>query len=56
MNKYAAAQYQAKASDIQADLNREAARVTKKTYKQNALWSGLSAAAKIGSIAYFGER
>lgn len=56
MNKYAAAQYQAKASDIQADINREAARVTKKTYKQNALWSGLSAAAKIGSIAYFGER
>lgn len=56
MNKYAAAQYQAKASDIQADLNRTAARIEKKTGKQNALWSALSAAAKVGSIAYFGER
>ena len=56
MNKYAAAQYQAKAADIQADLNRTAAKIEKKVGKQNALWSGLSAAAKIGSIAYFGER
>lgn len=56
MNKYAAAQYQAKASDIQAELNRTAARIEKKTGKQNALWSALSAAAKVGSIAYFGER
>lgn len=56
MNKYAAAQYKAKEADIQADLNRTAARIEKKTGKQNALWSGLSAAAKIGSIAYFGER
>lgn len=56
MNKYAAAQYQAKEADIQADLNRTAARIEKKTGKQNALFAGLSAAAKIGSIAYFGER
>lgn len=56
MNKYAAAQYQAKAAEIQGDLNRTAARIEKKTGKQNALWAGLSAAAKIGSIAYFGER
>lgn len=56
MNKYAAAMYQAKEQDIQAELNREAARITKKNTKSNALWSGLSAAAKIGSIAYFGER
>lgn len=56
MNKYAAAQYQAKAADIQADLNRTAASIEKKKGKQNALWSGLSAAAKLGSIAYFGER
>ena len=40
----------------QAELNREAARASNKASKQNALWSGLSAAAKIGSIAYFGER
>ena len=56
MNKYAAAQYQAKAQDIQAELNREAASISKKTGKSNAFWSGLSAAAKLGSIAYFGER
>lgn len=56
MNKYAAAQYQAKSADIQANLNRSAARIEKKGGKQNAIMAGLSAAAKIGSIAYFGER
>lgn len=56
MNKYAAAQYQAKSQDIQAQLNREAGKIAKKTNRSNALWRGLSAAAKIGSIAYFGER
>lgn len=56
MNKYAAAQYQAKSQDIQAQLNREAGKIAKKTNRSNALWQGLSAAAKIGSIAYFGER
>lgn len=56
MNKYASAQYQAKAQDIQAQLNREAAKIAKKSARSNALWSGISAAAKIGSIAYFGER
>ena len=55
MNKYAAAQYQAKAQDIQAELNRTAARIEKKSGKQNALWAGLSAAAKMGAISYFGE-
>lgn len=56
MSKYAAAQYQAKAQDIQADLERASAKITKKTSKQNSLWAGLSAAAKIGAISYFGER
>lgn len=56
MNKYAAAQYQAKEADIQADLNRTAAKIEKKVGRQNALWAGLSAAAKIGAISYFGER
>lgn len=56
MAKYAAAQYQAKAQDIQADLERASAKITKKTSKQNSLWAGLSAAAKIGAISYFGER
>ena len=55
MNKYAAAQYQAKAQDIQADLERASAKITRKTAKQSAIWSGLSAAAKMGAISYFGE-
>ena len=55
MNKYASAQYQAKAQDIQADLERASAKITRKTSKQSSLWSGLSAAAKMGAISYFGE-
>jgi len=56
MNKYAAAQYQAKAQDIQAQLNRDAAKASKKSGKMNALWSAISAGAKIGAIGYFGEK
>lgn len=54
--KYAAAQYQAKEQDIQAGLEKQAAKITRKGSKVNAILSGISAAAKIGSIAYFGER
>ena len=56
MAKYAAAQYQAKAQEIQAELYKKTAKISSKSSKINALLSGISAAAKIGSIAYFGER
>jgi len=60
MNKYAAAQYQAKAQNIQANLNRAAADITRKSAKSmnkfNNIFNAISVAAKGGAIAYFGER
>lgn len=60
MNKYAAAQYQVKAQEIQANLNSAAADITRKAEKSknrfNNIFNAISAAAKVGSIAYFGER
>lgn len=60
MSKYASSMYQAKQQEIQAGLNRDAARIsrsyTKSMSRMNAVLSGVSAAAKIGAISYFGER
>jgi len=60
MSKYASAQYQSKSMEIQAQLNRDAAVITQKSAKAaqkiNNRMNMISAAAKIGSIAYFGER
>lgn len=53
--RYAAQMYQAKGMDIQADYERKAAKQVKKAAKKQALISGISAAAKLGFAAYFGE-
>lgn len=56
MNKYASAMYKAKAEEIQGDLYKKTEKISKRAAIPNTLLAGISAAAKLGSAAYFGER
>lgn len=56
MSKYASTMYQSKMQTIQADLNRASAKISKDYSRSMSIASGISAAAKIGAMSYFGGK
>lgn len=56
MTKYATTQTQAKLQDIQADYYRKAAKIEKDRAKNEAVFSGITGALKLGALSYFGGK
>ena len=53
--KIASNQFNARMQEIQADLNRSAAKEVKKQAKSNAIFSGITGAAQIAAAGYFSK-
>ena len=53
MTKYAATQAQADMQNIQADYYRKAGKIEKKRAKNEAIFSGITGALKLGALSYF---
>ena len=54
--KYGSIQYSARMQEIQADLNRAAAKEAKKTAKSNAILKGITGLTQIAATGYFGHQ